>query len=72
SRRFSLNSERSSVFLWKPRTSGNKPQLLIASTQISTDILARSKFSAKLAGLPRFTNGKQLNDIGHMVNALSW
>ncbi|CAI2200360.1 1685_t:CDS:1, partial [Funneliformis geosporum] len=36
------------------------------------DILARSKFSAKLAGLPRFTNGKQLTDIGHMVNALSW
>ncbi|CAI2198899.1 456_t:CDS:1, partial [Funneliformis geosporum] len=36
------------------------------------DILARSKFSVKLAGLPRFTNGKQLADISHMVNAISW
>src|SRR5215208_839743 len=36
------------------------------------DILAKSKFSAKLAGLPRFTTGKQLLDIGHMVNALAW
>ena len=36
------------------------------------DILARSKFSAKLAGLPRFTNGKQLVDIGRMLNATSW
>ncbi|CAI2188189.1 19054_t:CDS:2 [Funneliformis geosporum] len=36
------------------------------------DILARSKFSAKLAGLPHFTNGKQLTDIEHMVNTLSW
>ncbi|CAI2197988.1 14804_t:CDS:2, partial [Funneliformis geosporum] len=36
------------------------------------DILAKSKFSAKLAGLPRFTTGKQLLDIGHMVNAMAW
>src|SRR5215216_3989410 len=36
------------------------------------DILAKSKFSVKLAGLPRFTTGKQLLDIGHMVNALAW
>ena len=36
------------------------------------DVLARSKFSAKLAGLPRFTNGKQLMDIGRMLNATSW
>ena len=36
------------------------------------NILARSKFSAKLAGLPRFTNGKQLVDIGRMLNATSW
>lgn len=36
------------------------------------DILARSKFSAKLAGLPRYTNGKQLVDIGRMLNATSW
>ncbi|CAI2198069.1 18795_t:CDS:2, partial [Funneliformis geosporum] len=36
------------------------------------DILAKSKFLAKLAGLPRFTTGKQLLDIGHMVNAMAW
>ncbi|CAI2190470.1 5982_t:CDS:1, partial [Funneliformis geosporum] len=29
------------------------------------DKLAKSKFSAKLAGLPRFTTGKQLIEIGH-------
>ncbi|CAI2199681.1 15858_t:CDS:1, partial [Funneliformis geosporum] len=29
------------------------------------DILTKSKFSAKLAGLPRFTTGKQLIEIGH-------
>ncbi|CAI2198028.1 12379_t:CDS:2, partial [Funneliformis geosporum] len=36
------------------------------------DILAKSKFLAKLAGLPRFTTGKQLLDIEHMVNAMAW
>ncbi|CAI2194361.1 1004_t:CDS:1, partial [Funneliformis geosporum] len=36
------------------------------------DILAKSKFSAKLAELPRFTTEKQLLDIGHMVNTLTW
>ncbi|CAI2193120.1 4564_t:CDS:2 [Funneliformis geosporum] len=33
------------------------------------DILAKSKFSAKLARLPRFTTGKQLIEIGHSLNA---
>jgi hypothetical protein len=36
------------------------------------DVLARSKFSAKLAGLPRFTTAMQLFDIGRMINATSW
>ncbi|CAI2176829.1 7050_t:CDS:2, partial [Funneliformis geosporum] len=36
------------------------------------DILAKSKFSAKLAGLPRFMTGKQLIEIGHMLNATAW
>ncbi|CAI2200773.1 7282_t:CDS:2, partial [Funneliformis geosporum] len=36
------------------------------------DILAKSKFSAKLAGLSRFTTGKQLIEIGHMLNATAW
>jgi len=36
------------------------------------EILDKSKFSAKLAGLPRFTTGKQLVEIGHMLNATAW
>ncbi|CAI2196593.1 4515_t:CDS:1, partial [Funneliformis geosporum] len=32
------------------------------------DIFTKSKFSAKLARLPRFTTGKQLIEIGHMLN----
>ncbi|CAI2197982.1 16727_t:CDS:1, partial [Funneliformis geosporum] len=36
------------------------------------DILAKSKFSAKLAGLPRFTTGKQFIEIGHILNATAW
>src|SRR5215216_4511020 len=36
------------------------------------EILDKSKFSAKLAGLPRFTTGKQLVEIGHMLNATTW
>ncbi|CAI2188416.1 8506_t:CDS:2 [Funneliformis geosporum] len=35
------------------------------------DILAKSKFSAKLVGLPRFTTRKQLLDIGYIVNAIA-
>ncbi|CAI2182349.1 10533_t:CDS:1, partial [Funneliformis geosporum] len=35
------------------------------------EILDKSKFSTKLAGLPRFTTEKQLSDIDRMVNALS-
>ncbi|CAI2188132.1 4949_t:CDS:2, partial [Funneliformis geosporum] len=34
--------------------------------QSRAEILARSKFSAKLAGLPRFMTGKQLEEIGKM------
>ncbi|CAI2186091.1 9328_t:CDS:2 [Funneliformis geosporum] len=33
------------------------------------NILAKLKFSAKLAGLSRFMTGKQLIEIGHMLNA---
>ncbi|CAI2189040.1 15233_t:CDS:1 [Funneliformis geosporum] len=36
------------------------------------DILAKSKFSAKLVGLLRFTTRKQLLDIGYMVNTIAW
>src|SRR5215216_2757391 len=36
------------------------------------EIREKSKFSAKLAGLPRNTTGKQLIDMAHMVNATSW
>ena len=36
------------------------------------EIRDKSKFSAKLAGLPRNTTGKQLFDIGRMVNAATW
>jgi len=39
---------------------------------VRADILARSTFSAKLAGLPRFTTGKQLAEIGKMVDATAW
>ncbi|CAI2192448.1 6297_t:CDS:2, partial [Funneliformis geosporum] len=40
--------------------------------QSHSDILARSKFSAKLAGLPRFRTGKQLKEIRRMVYAIAW
>ncbi|CAI2191730.1 6384_t:CDS:2, partial [Funneliformis geosporum] len=36
------------------------------------DILAKLKYSAKLAGLPRFMTRKQLIEIGHMLNATAW
>ncbi|CAI2200819.1 2678_t:CDS:2, partial [Funneliformis geosporum] len=39
---------------------------------LKKDILAKSKFSAKLARLPRFTTRKQLIEIGHMLNATAW
>ncbi|CAI2192899.1 17858_t:CDS:1, partial [Funneliformis geosporum] len=40
--------------------------------QSRAEILAHSKFSAKLASLPRFTTGRQLEKIGKMVNTTAW
>ncbi|CAI2188285.1 2671_t:CDS:2 [Funneliformis geosporum] len=40
--------------------------------QSRSDILVCSKFSAKLASLPRFITGKQLEEIGRMVDAIAW
>ncbi|CAI2194177.1 9359_t:CDS:2, partial [Funneliformis geosporum] len=39
--------------------------------QSRSDILARFKFLAKLASLPRFTTGKQLEEIGRMIDAIA-
>ncbi|CAI2196432.1 13988_t:CDS:1, partial [Funneliformis geosporum] len=36
------------------------------------DILAKSKYSIKLAVFPRFTMGKQLIEIRHILNAIAW
>ena len=35
-------------------------------------VLGRSKFSAKLTCLPRYTTGKDLSDLGLMTNATTW
>ncbi|CAI2198049.1 20280_t:CDS:1, partial [Funneliformis geosporum] len=40
--------------------------------QSRAEILACLKFSAKLAGLPRFMTDKQLEEIGKMVDAIAW
>ncbi|CAI2196197.1 6058_t:CDS:2, partial [Funneliformis geosporum] len=40
--------------------------------QSCAEILARSKFSAKLASLPRYMTGRQLEEIGKMVDATVW
>ncbi|CAI2195909.1 1566_t:CDS:1, partial [Funneliformis geosporum] len=40
--------------------------------QSHAEILARSKFSAKLTGLLSFTTGRQLEEIEKMVDATAW